>query len=248
VRQLANALEARRLRCWYDEFTLRPGDGLRRSIDHGLLTSQAGIVVLSPAFFAKRWTAYELDGLTQLHAGAPEQVASAQQQPSRIIPVWHDIDVATVTRFSPSLANLVAIRSSVGVEAVADSILKLLRPAGSALLIAHAELSKLGEPHNWHPPLVTDDWWLDAIEVSGRSGVTGTLQGPIGGSRWSFPLPEAGAAPRVRGHRLAQAAAQMNWQQADEEHPISQITPPEEVLNFIDSHPGLADACIENPS
>lgn len=85
VRQLANALEARRLRCWYDEFTLRPGDGLRRSIDHGLLTSQAGIVVLSPAFFAKRRTAYELDGLTQLHAGAPEQVAGLEQQPSRIV-------------------------------------------------------------------------------------------------------------------------------------------------------------------
>lgn len=141
-----------------------------------------------------------------------------------------------------------AIRSSVGVEAVADSILKSLRPAGSALLIAHAELSELGEPHHWHPPLVTDDWWLDAIEVSGRSGVTGTLHGPIGGSRWSFPLPEAGAAPRVRGHRLARAAAQMTWQQADEEHPISQITQPEEVLDFIDSHPGLADACIENPA
>jgi hypothetical protein len=46
VRPLAHALAARRLRPWYDEFTLRPGDSLRRSIDHGLLTSQAGIVVL----------------------------------------------------------------------------------------------------------------------------------------------------------------------------------------------------------
>lgn len=47
VRPLADTLEARRLRPWYDEFTLRPGDSLRRSIDRGLLTSQAGIVVLS---------------------------------------------------------------------------------------------------------------------------------------------------------------------------------------------------------
>ena len=45
VRPLAHALAARRLRPWYDEFTLRPGDSLRRSIDYGLLTSQAGIVV-----------------------------------------------------------------------------------------------------------------------------------------------------------------------------------------------------------
>src|SRR4051812_31352652 len=31
VRPLAAALEARHLRPWYDEFTLRPGDSLRRS-------------------------------------------------------------------------------------------------------------------------------------------------------------------------------------------------------------------------
>jgi TIR domain-containing protein len=247
VRPLANALEARRLRPWYDEFTLRPGDSLRRSIDHGLLTSQAGIVVLSPAFFAKRWPAYELDGLVQLHAGTPEQVAGSEQ-PSRIIPIWHNVDAVTVTRFSPSLANLVAIMSSVGVEPVADRILNLLRPAGSTLLIAHAELSKLGEPHDWHPPLVTDDWWLDAVESSVRNDVEGTFQEPMGWGHWGFPLPEADLAPRARGHRLARAAAQMMWQRADEEQPISQVTPPEEVLAFIDSHPGLADPCIEHPS
>ncbi len=86
VRPLAHALESRRLRPWYDEFTLRPGNSLRRrSIDHGLLTSQAGIVVLSPDFFAKRWTAYELDGLVKLHAGSPEQVAGSER-PSRVTP------------------------------------------------------------------------------------------------------------------------------------------------------------------
>jgi hypothetical protein len=77
VRPLAEALIARNLRPWYEEFTLRPGDSLRRSIDHGLLTSQVGVVVLSPAFFGKRWTNYELDGLVQLAVGDPNQVAGA---------------------------------------------------------------------------------------------------------------------------------------------------------------------------
>jgi hypothetical protein len=212
-----------------------------------LLTSQAGIVALSPAFFAKRWTAYELDGLVQLYAGAPEQVAGSEQ-PSRIIPVWHNVDAATVTRYSPSLANLVALMSSTGVEAVADRILNLLRPAGSTLLIAHSELSKLGEPHDWHPPVVTDDWWLDASEASVTNDVEGTFQEPMGWGHWGFPLPEANAAPRARGHRLARAAAQMMWQRADTAYPISQVTPPEAVLDFIDSQPGLADACIAHPS
>lgn len=40
----------------------------------------------------------------------------------------------------------------------------------------------------------------------------------------------------------------MTWQRASEEQKISQVTPPEEVLDFIDSFPGLGDACIEHPS
>src|SRR6185437_718329 len=166
----------------------------------------------------------------------------------RIIPIWHNLDAATVTRYSPSLANLLAIMSSIGVEAVADRILNTLRPAGSTLLIAHAELSKLGEPYGWHPPIVTDDWWLDAVESSARNDAEGTWQAPMGWGHWGFPLPEDSSNPRERGHRLARAAAQMMWQQADEEHPISQVTPPDEVLEFIDSYPGLDEACIEHPS
>ena len=38
------------------------------------------------------------------------------------------------------------------------------------------------------------------------------------------------------------------WQQAAEERKISQLTPPGDVLDFIDSFPGLADAALQNPS
>jgi TIR domain len=247
VRSLAHALEVRRLRPWYDEFTLRPGDSLRRSIDHGLLTSQVGIVVLSPAFFGKRWPAYELDGLVQLHAASADQVAGSRQA-SRIIPIWHNVDAAEVARYSPSLANLVAIMSSDGVEVVADRVLKVLRPAGSTLLLAHAELTELGQPHGWEPPIVTDDWWLDAVEANAKDDLEGTFQEAMGWGHWGFPLPEGGEEPRERGHRLARAAAQMMWQRADAEEPICQVTPTEVVLNFIDQYPGLSDACLEHPS
>ena len=247
VRPLARALEARRLRPWYDEFTLRPGDSLRRSIDHGLLTSQAGIVVLSPAFFAKRWTAYELDGLVQLDAGSPDQVAG-HGQGSRIIPVWHDVGAEEVTGYSPSLANLVAIMSREGVEAVADRILEALRPTGSTLLFAYTELAELGAPTGWYPPLITDDWWLDAVEASTPTSVEETFQDAMGWGHWGFPLPQKHDDPRQRGHRLARAAAQMMWQRAAEAEHISQVTPPEKIMDFISSHPGLDEACVENPS
>ena len=63
VRPLADALRARHLSIWYDEFTLLLGDSLRRSIDRGLARSKYGIVILSKKFFEKEWPQKELDGL-----------------------------------------------------------------------------------------------------------------------------------------------------------------------------------------
>src|SRR3954447_9505737 len=172
VRGLADALEARRIHVWYDEFTLQPGDSLRRSIDRGLLTSQAGIVVLSQAFFTKRWPAYELDGLVELQNSTSDDTPDSDRR-ARIIPVWHDVDVNTVRRFSPSLANLVALQSSLGIDEVADRIATVLRPSGSALLFAYRELAKLAEPYGWAPHIITDDWWLEVVEMSSANDVEG---------------------------------------------------------------------------
>ncbi|MBK7976321.1 MAG: toll/interleukin-1 receptor domain-containing protein [Deltaproteobacteria bacterium] len=57
------------------------GDSIRRRIDHGLVRSRFGIVVLSHAFFAKKWPQLELDGLAAL------EVAGRQ----RILPIWHGL-------------------------------------------------------------------------------------------------------------------------------------------------------------
>ena len=66
---LAHALEERDVRVWYDEFELRIGDSLRRSIDNGISQSRFGLVVLSKPFFDKDWPQYELDGLvTRAHS------------------------------------------------------------------------------------------------------------------------------------------------------------------------------------
>ena len=65
ARPLAEALRQQRVEVWYDEFSLRVGDSIRRAIDRGLAQSRFGIVILSKAFFAKEWPQYELDGLTE---------------------------------------------------------------------------------------------------------------------------------------------------------------------------------------
>lgn len=127
VRPLAEALRAQRLAVWYDEFEPRPGMSLRESIDRGLLTSQFGIVVLSPAFFAKSWPRWELDGLVQL--------AHSRQYPS-IVPIWHQVDHEDVTQFSPSLANIVAIPSHNDPERAGAELLRTVRPRPTAVEVA----------------------------------------------------------------------------------------------------------------
>lgn len=102
VRPLAVALEARGVRVWYDEFTLKVGDSLRRSIDRGLSNSRFGVVVLSSSFFSKNWTQYELDGMT----------AREMDGKKMILPIWHKVTKAEVLKFSPTLADKVALNSS----------------------------------------------------------------------------------------------------------------------------------------
>jgi hypothetical protein len=102
VRPLAHALRERSVNVWYDEFELRVGDSLRRKIDAGIARSRFGLVILSPAFFAKGWAQYELDGLVTM-------ALSAKQV---LLPVWHGVSKDEVIRHSASLADKVALRTA----------------------------------------------------------------------------------------------------------------------------------------
>jgi hypothetical protein len=112
VRPLVNRLSRHGLAVWFDETTLTLGDSLRGSIDKGLSRSRFGVVVLSPAFFSKKWPQLELDGLWSL-----EMLGG-----KRILPVWHEVTFADVARFSPTLANRVAVSSSTGTDKVVQAI------------------------------------------------------------------------------------------------------------------------------
>jgi len=114
VRGLALALAERNVAVWYDEFTLRIGDNLRRKIDLGLTSSRFGVVVLSPSFFAKEWSQYELDGLVTREAAGEQQI---------ILPLWHEISRDEVAANSPSLAMKLALRTSdLAIDEIATQI------------------------------------------------------------------------------------------------------------------------------
>lgn len=113
VRDFVKCLQQNGLQVWYDEFTLRVGDSLRRSIDNGLKNSRYGIVVLSEAFFSKEWPQRELDGLFAREVNG-EKV---------ILPIWHKISKNEVMKFSPIIADMLALNtSSFTIEEIAKVI------------------------------------------------------------------------------------------------------------------------------
>ena len=113
AKPLAEALSALGLSVWYADFILRVGDSLRRSIDQGLTHSRFGIVVLSGNFFAKNWPQYELDGLT----------AREMQGNKVILPIWHKVTKDEVLAYSPTLADKVALNSSLqSIQEIAHEI------------------------------------------------------------------------------------------------------------------------------
>jgi hypothetical protein len=117
ARPLYEALVVKGLKPWYDEISLKVGDGLRESIDRGLSRSKYGAVILSKHFFAKHWPKKELDGLATREVGGTQV----------ILPVWHEIDFDEVRAESPTLANRVAAKTSEGLENV---VAKLLHAIG----------------------------------------------------------------------------------------------------------------------
>lgn len=111
VEPLAEGLKTAGFDVWYDRFQLTIGDSLRQSIDLGLANSRFGIVILSPAFFAKNWTQYELNGLVQ------REIEGGKV----ILPLWHKVSKAEVIAQSPSLADKLALSTS---QSTIDEIVK----------------------------------------------------------------------------------------------------------------------------
>ncbi|NLE05900.1 MAG: toll/interleukin-1 receptor domain-containing protein [Crenarchaeota archaeon] len=102
VRPLVIALQELDVKVWYDEFTLKIGDSLRRNIDSGLRNSRYGVIILSNSFFEKQWPQYELDGM----------VSREMQGKKVILPIWHKVTKDEVMNYSPSMADKVALNTS----------------------------------------------------------------------------------------------------------------------------------------
>jgi hypothetical protein len=149
-----------------------------------------------------------------------------------------------VMQYSPSLAGRKAASSDEGIQSVVDAVLDVVHPQQSPLIVARDTLIKWGLT----PPVITDEYWLEITQASNRlPGFGGTIPEESSWSRWSFPLPPRGNSAKEWGDKLAWTAMQMNWVETAERIPISPLTHPKTVLEFIDVHPGLFETCQTYP-
>lgn len=119
VRELYQTLTNLGLSIWYDEFTLKVGDSLSKSIDNGLLNSDYGIMIISQSFLNKGWPDYEYRSLLSKEIG---------NKPV-ILPVWYNVTRENVSQYSLYLADKFAISASdKTINQVALKLLEVLNP------------------------------------------------------------------------------------------------------------------------
>ncbi len=124
VRDLARELSALLCPVWYDEYSLKVGDSLRASIEKGLKETPRCILVLSPAFLAKRgWGKAEFDSIFTREILERKDV---------ILPIWHNVGVREVYEYSPRLADKVGLNLLIGVKPLAGKLAASIRAATSA--------------------------------------------------------------------------------------------------------------------
>src|ERR1700735_20319 len=119
VEPLAINLERLGVRVWYDKLSLSTGDRLSATIDNGLKNSIFGLLVISPAFLAKRWPKYEGKFLLKREKAADTMILS----------LWHNVEYEQVHTWSPELADRLPIRTHrLRSIDIALQVIKVIRP------------------------------------------------------------------------------------------------------------------------
>lgn len=119
ARPLANALVQRGVLPWFDEISLEAGDSLIDKIDEALRKTKMGVIILSQSFLSKRgWTRREFKSL------ATKELLNGTKA---LIPVWHNVSAKEVGEYCLDLADKDALKTSDGLDKVADGIIQSLR-------------------------------------------------------------------------------------------------------------------------
>lgn len=111
---LVERLSRESLRIWYDDHRLIIGDSVVSAIDAGLDKARYGVVILSIAYFTKKWPRYELDQLSKTKM-------------DKILPILHGITHDDVERHAPCLSSRRALSTDVGLGRICSEIIQAIR-------------------------------------------------------------------------------------------------------------------------
>ncbi|MBI4644730.1 MAG: toll/interleukin-1 receptor domain-containing protein [Deltaproteobacteria bacterium] len=99
---------------WYDEYSLKVGYSPREQIEKGLKECKKCILILTPNYLTNEgWGKKEFDSVFTRELVEKQNI---------VLPVWHNVSVADIYQYSPSLADRVALHWSEGFEEVARKL------------------------------------------------------------------------------------------------------------------------------
>lgn len=145
---LAQALQAKRINVWLDQWAIDIGDSISAKISDGLKQSRFGIVVLSKNFFVRPWTQKELGALFSQEADGV----------NRIIPIWYKIEHSDVLTHAPLLADRMAARYEDGINTIVERIIRLLSREKNDNQILNEETIRI-LTKKLFPTLPIDEFW-----------------------------------------------------------------------------------------
>jgi hypothetical protein len=114
--ELAKSLKYLGLSIWFAPLSLKIGDQLLDSINAGLITSEHGLLLLSPTYLAKQWTSYELDVLHRQHI----------EDRKKLFPLWHGVEKLQMDQWNPGLSGIVAMKSTEDLSAISGKIADII--------------------------------------------------------------------------------------------------------------------------
>lgn len=121
ARPIAMGLSKMRCPVWYDEYSLKVGDSLRRSIEKGLKESKKCVLILSPNFLSNEgWTRTEFDSVFT------RQILEGSDV---VLPVWAGVTKQQVYEYSPSLLDRIGAIWDEGQEAVLRKLYNAIEPS-----------------------------------------------------------------------------------------------------------------------
>ncbi len=114
--EIAYGLRANGFQIWFAPFSLRAGQGLLDSINDGLSSSSAGIIVISRDYLVRGWTHYEMDILMQRKI----------EHGTKLLPIWFGVTKADVEAKHPGIAGIVAITNAESAQNVVSELIRSL--------------------------------------------------------------------------------------------------------------------------